>query len=103
MAKHRTLSAEDCVTIRVETSSRCRPLNTRVARRGKLSVSLPLMVIRSALLMEVIAFTPARPFFEVWTIFVPGQEGLKEFLIHTGIFFFITGWMVLGCRTLAPK
>ena len=34
---------------------------------------------------------------------VPRHEGLKLFLIHTGIFFFITGWMVLGCRTLAPK
>src|SRR5574337_1120247 len=96
MAKQSTLSAEDWVTIKVETSSRCSPLKTRVARRGKLSVSLPLMVTRSALLTEVMAFTPGVRSVGAATIFVPGHDGLNEFLIHTGIFFFITGWMVLG-------
>ena len=37
------------------------------------------------------AFTPGGPSAAEGTIRVPGQEGLKLFLIQTGIFFFITG------------
>ena len=103
MAKQRTFSADDCVAISVVASSRCNPLKTRVARRGKLSESFPFMVTSTASLTEVMALAPAWPFTEAAQILVPGQAVLKEFLIQTGIFFFITGWMVFGCNTLAPK
>ena len=78
-------------------------MNTRVASLGKLSDSRPLMVTRSASETDVIALTPAFPLVTDAPILVPGQDGLKEFLIHTGILFFITGWMVFGWSTLAPK
>ena len=91
MAKQRTFSADDCVAMSVVTSSRCRPLKTRVARRGKLKESLPFMVTSTASLTEVMALAPAWPFWAAAQILVPTHEGLNEFLIHTGIFFFITG------------
>ena len=38
-----------------------------------------------------------------WWIRVPGSSGLKEFLTLSGMCFILTGSMVLGWRTFAPK
>ncbi len=38
-----------------------------------------------------------------WWISVPGSSGLNEFLTLSGMCFTLTGSMVLGWRTLAPK
>lgn len=38
-----------------------------------------------------------------WQIIVPGAERLKIFLITIGILYRITGMMVRGCKTFAPK
>lgn len=38
-----------------------------------------------------------------WQIFVPGAERLKIFLILIGMLYRITGIMVRGCNTFAPK
>jgi len=38
-----------------------------------------------------------------WWMRVPGSSGLKEFLTLRGMCFSLTGSMVLGCSTLAPK
>ena len=84
-------------------SSRLSELKTLEARRGKLKASEPVTVIKSALLTDVMALIPGWPLTAEVPILVPPHEGLNEFLIQTGIAFFITGWIVLGCSTLAPK
>src|SRR6516165_11623736 len=89
--------------MRVGMSSRLSELKTRDARRGKLRESEPVTVIKSPLLTDVMALIPGWPSGAEGAILVPGHEGLNEFLIQTGIVFFITGWIVLGWSTLAPK
>jgi len=45
----------------------------------------------------------SSPITEGWQIIVPEEERLKIFLIMIGMPYRITGDIVRGCKTLAPK
>src|SRR5512147_698037 len=53
--------------------------------------------------LEAIDFTVAFVFGGFPTMRVPVDRGRLELRTTTGMFFSTAGWIVLGCRTLAPK
>lgn len=65
--------------------------------RAKLSMVANALTTDSKLLLSPFSFTGC------WQIIVPGAERLKIFLITMGMLCLITGMMVRGCKTFAPK
>ena len=71
-------------------------LNKRAAIPGTPNKPLPCSVSKEMVPIEEIPLTGVRESSSFSDTRVPGWLGLKVFLIHIGIFFASTGWMVGG-------
>ena len=70
---------------------------------GLYAISAELMVMIDRSVFAATLLRSSFLDFLRWWIRVPGSSGLKEFLTFKGMCLSLTGSMVLGCRTLAPK
>jgi hypothetical protein len=65
--------------------------------------SAKLSIVVKPLTKFLNIFLSSFSIIEGWQIFVPEAEVLKTFLIIIGIPYRITGLIVRGCKTFAPK
>jgi hypothetical protein len=101
-------TVSDTLTSDVVTTSTtvwCRSNTSNSPRKKPYAPSIRVEPICSTVMPDLcaIAFTaPARNSPRAVTM-VPGCAGAFELQIRTGMSRSIAGWIVLGCRTLAPK
>ena len=103
MTKQIDCSDEACEIISTLVAARATAVNVRPAIPGTPTIPRPAIVIMLRSVIIVTAFTVPCVFVASRTMRVPGRSGWKVFFTHSGISRSITGRMVRGWRTFAPK
>ena len=75
----------------------------RATMEGLYAISAELIVTMDRSVLAATLLSSSFLGFLRWWIRVPGSSGLKEFLTLRGMCFSLTGSIVLGWRTFAPK
>jgi hypothetical protein len=75
----------------------------RATMEGLYAISAELIVTMDRSVLAATLLSSSFLGFLRWWIRVPGSSGLKEFLTLSGMCFSLTGSIVLGWRTFAPK